>query len=150
MKGFIRTASGVVLPTWIDDNGHMNVAAYMALFDRGTDVLLARCGLRIAQSDLTMVAGRILIEHRKELMQGEPWELWSGVAGAHASHVTVTHRLRGGTSLRAVCDIRGKPFSKQKRAAVTLNDVVLKEVRKLLVAGLVDRFSLSPESVAAG
>jgi acyl-CoA thioester hydrolase len=30
---------GVVLPEWIDNNGHMNLAYYVVLFDQATDLL---------------------------------------------------------------------------------------------------------------
>ena len=109
MKDFILTASGVVSPEWIDRNGHMNVTSYMALFDQGTEILFLKSGLAVSEtdSDITMVAGRIFIEHRKELLEGEEWELWSGFAAIHPSFMTLTHRIRSGSSLRAVCDIRG-------------------------------------------
>lgn len=103
-------------------------------------MLLDSCGFGSPRKELTMVAARILIDHRKELMEGEQWELWSGVVSAHPTYLTVTHRLRGGTSLRAVCDIRGTPFSMRTRAATVLDDVTLKDMGKWIVPGLVDRF----------
>lgn len=142
MKGFILTVSGIVPTGWIDRNGHMNVTSYMALFDQGTDILLQKSGLLAseADSDITVVAGRIFIEHRKELLEGEGWELWSGFAAVHPSFMTLTHRLRGGASLRAVCDIRGAVFSKSTRTAVNLDQERLWQARTLLVPGLADRF----------
>ena len=143
MKGFILTMSGIVPTEWIDKNGHMNVTSYMALFDHGTDVLLQESGLVVsgADSDITVVAGRISIEHRKELLEGEEWELWSGFAAIHPSFMTVTHRLRSGTALRAICDIRGAAFSKCMRTTVILDQESLCKARKLLVPGLADRFA---------
>lgn len=142
MKGFILTLSGIVPTEWIDKNGHMNVTSYMALFDHGTDVLLQESGLVVpgADSDITVVAGRIFIEHRKELLEGEEWELWSGFAAIHPSFVTVSHRLRSGAALRAICDIRGVAFSKCTRTAVVLAPESLCKARNLLVPGLADRF----------
>lgn len=142
MRGFVLTVTGVVPTGWIDRNGHMNVTSYMALFDQGTEVFLQRSGLLApdADSDRTVVAGRIFIEHRKELMEGEGWELWSGFSALAPSFVTVTHRLRGGASLRAVCDIRGAFFSKSTRTAVNLQQEHLGKAGALLVPGLVDRF----------
>ena len=71
MKGFILTAQGIVSPEWIDRNGHMNMTSYMALFDQGTDILFQKFGLAVSEtdSDITMVAGRIYSEHRKELLE---------------------------------------------------------------------------------
>jgi len=142
MKGFILTAQGIVSPEWIDRNGHMNITSYMALFDQGTDILFQKFGLAVSEtdSDITMVAGRIYIEHRKELLEGEEWELWSGFAAIHPSFMTLTHRLRSGSSLRAVCDIRGVVLSKRTRTSTTFDQDSLEKVRTLLVPGLADRF----------
>ena len=144
MKDFILTASGVVSPEWIDRNGHMNVTSYMALFDQGTEILFLKSGLAVSEtdSDITMVAGRIFIEHRKELLEGEEWELWSGFAAIHPSFMTLTHRIRSGSSLRAVCDIRGVMFSKLRRASITFDQDSLGKARALLVPGLADRFEI--------
>ena len=80
MKCFILTLSGTVPAEWIDYNGHMNVASYMALFDQGAKILLQKSELGSPEinSDITIVAGRIFIEHKKELLEGEEWKLWSG------------------------------------------------------------------------
>lgn len=142
MKGFILTVSGIVPTEWIDKNGHMNVTSYMSLFDKGTDSLLQKSGFAVSEidSDITVVAGRIFIEHRKELLEGEKWELWSGFVAIYPSFMTLTHRLRSGASLRAICDIRGAAFSKRTRTAVKLDQEFLWKARTLLVPGLVDRF----------
>ena len=142
MKGFILTAQGIRSPEWINRNGHMNMTSYMTLFDQGTDILFQKFGLAVSEtdSDITMVAGRIYIEHRKELLEGEEWELWSGFAAIHPSFMTLTHRLRSGSSLRAVCDIRGVVLSKRTRTSTTFDQDSLEKVRTLLVPGLADRF----------
>src|SRR5947208_15320456 len=36
---------GEVLPEWIDWNGHLNLAYYVVLFDRATDLLFGELGL---------------------------------------------------------------------------------------------------------
>lgn len=142
MKGFILTVSGIVPTEWIDKNGHMNVTSYMSIFDQGTDMLLQKSGFAVSEtdSDITMVAGRIFIEHRKELLEGEEWELWSGFAAVHPSFMTVTHRLRSGTSLRASCDIRGTAFSIKTRTSTVLDQSILKVATPLVISGIVDRF----------
>lgn len=142
MKGFILTVSGSVPAEWIDKNGHMNVTSYMAIFDQGTDILLQKSGLAVSgnDSDITMVAGRIFIEHRKELLEGEEWELWSGFVAIHPSFMTLTHRLRSGASLRAACDIRGTLFSTKTRVSVVLDQGILKNVASLVIPGIADRF----------
>ena len=140
MKSFFLVDSGLVPMEWIDKNGHMNVVSYMTLFDIATEALLEKCGIGVEGADLTMVAARIMIDYRKELMQGEAWELWSGIVSAQPSYLTITHRLRSAGSQRTVCDIRGMPFSKRTRGAALLNDALLDKVRERIVVGLTDRF----------
>jgi len=142
MKSFLLIDSGTVPMEWIDKNGHMNVVAYMTIFDAATDVLLEKCGVGREGADLTIVAARIMIDYRKELMQGEAWELWSAIIAAQPSYLTITHRLRSAGSQRAVCDIRGVPFSKRTRGTTMLNDALLDKVRERIVVGLTDRFEL--------
>ena len=46
-------ADGVVLPEWIDANGHMNLAYYVVLFDQATDLLYDVLGVGQAYRDTT-------------------------------------------------------------------------------------------------
>jgi acyl-CoA thioester hydrolase len=47
------TFEGVVLPEWIDANGHMNLAYYVVLFDQATDLLYDEIGVGQAYRDAT-------------------------------------------------------------------------------------------------
>ena len=47
------TCEGVVLPEWIDANGHMNLAYYVVLFDQATDLLYDTLGVGQAYRDAT-------------------------------------------------------------------------------------------------
>lgn len=140
MRGFILCDKGCVAGDWIDSNGHMNVTAYMALFDRGTNILLKRCGIGVCNGDLTMVAARIMIDHRREFMPGDCWEMWSGVIAASPTYLTITHRLRSIKSVCTVCDIRGAPFSLETRGTTRFAEDCLAKLYQLIVPGLVDRF----------
>jgi acyl-CoA thioester hydrolase len=44
---------GVILPEWIDANGHMNLAYYVVLFDQATDLLYETLGVGNAYRDAT-------------------------------------------------------------------------------------------------
>lgn len=142
MKGFYFTAKGQVKPEWIDVNGHMNVTAYMSLFDSGTEKLLNRCGIPDISNDITVVAGRVLIDFKKELFEGEDWELWSGIVAVNSTNMTITHRLRSDISLRTICDIQGVSFSKHTRTANSLDKKTLNTMNEFIVPGLIDRFNL--------
>lgn len=143
MKGFVLTLSGTVKSEWIDSNFHMNVSAYMEVFDLGTKILIHKSGLLPyeSDSDTTLVAGRVYIEHKMELLEGDPWGLWSGFACIRPTLVTVAHRLRSGPSLCASCDILGVVFSKKKRASVLLTKRSIDLACAYIVPGLTDRFS---------
>lgn len=140
MKGYLLTDTGVVAKEWIDSNGHMNVTAYMTLFDKATNILLERCGIGTPNGDLTMVAARIMIDHRRELMQDDRWELWSGIISAAPSYITLTHRIRSSKSVNAVCYIRGAPFSIKARQSKHFTEENLSKLSQLIVHGVVDRF----------
>ena len=142
MNGLIMTDSGIVLPEWIDRNTHMNVAYYVVIFDRGIDVLLRKSILSVAGIDkeIAMVASRNLIEYRKELLVGEHWELWSGIVSVDPSYITSIHKIRSGTSTRAVCQIRSSAFSLDTRMATTLKQAPVDIAKKYLLPGIVDKF----------
>jgi acyl-CoA thioester hydrolase len=44
---------GVVLPEWIDVNGHMNMAYYVVLFDQATDLMYDTLGIGQAYREAT-------------------------------------------------------------------------------------------------
>ena len=69
---------GEVLPEWIDWNGHMNLAYYVVLFDRATDLLFDELGLgldyrRIEEKGTFVVETHIRYE--RELLVGEGEEV---------------------------------------------------------------------------
>ncbi|MGB3740155.1 MAG: thioesterase family protein [Pontixanthobacter sp.] len=140
MKGYWNTADGVVVPEWIDRNGHMNMARYAAVFDRACDALLQRSGFASEDGDMTFVAGRLLMNHRRELMLGEEFVVWSGFSHVTADDVVMTHRLTVGQARRATCDIQGTAFSLAKRAKVTLDDRQIARLNTFGVAGLRNPF----------
>ena len=142
MKGYLATGSGTVPREWIDSNGHVNIAHYMALFDRGSETLLERLRRRLgpAPGDFAVVASRIYVEHKNELFEGEPWRLWTGLITLERSFLTLTHRLMSGESLRAKCDIRSVYFSRSTRTSITLDKSALAAAGEFVIAGLSDRF----------
>lgn len=139
MMDFVKTSSGVVSEDWIDSNGHMNVTAYMRLFDHGTAILAREAGITEAR-DLTLVAARMIIHYRKELLVDEAWSLWSGVSSVQPGSLTIVHKLRSTLSVHATCHIKSNGFSKNSRSAILFDTGVLNGLSKFLVPGLADRF----------
>jgi acyl-CoA thioester hydrolase len=70
--------TGHVEPSWIDYNGHMNVAYYHLAFDRATDRFLQQIGLGeeyLQQENGSMFALEDHLVYLKELRQGEPFRV---------------------------------------------------------------------------
>jgi len=68
-----QVAKGVVLPEWIDINGHMNVAYYVLAFDLGVDALWDGLGITseyIEQSAGSTFAVECHITYQRELVEG--------------------------------------------------------------------------------
>lgn len=143
MKGFRKTFQGIVDPAWIDQNNHMNVMWYTWVFDRGCESLLREIGISqdtLRKGEPTVVAGRLYVAHRRELMPGEAFELWSGLVRVKAEFLTFTHRLVSQGQIRAVCDIRSNAFCPLRRMKTELSQERLELAKALMVPGLADRF----------
>ncbi len=74
----------VVLPDWIDYNGHMNVAYYLLAFDHATDDFFDFLGLdadhREAAGGSTF-AGEIHLTYQREVGAGAPLRITSQLLG---------------------------------------------------------------------
>lgn len=144
-RGFNYLQSGLVKPEWIDENGHMNVVHYMRIFDEGTHIMLKLIGLSdksVKKKRYTIVASRINIIHRKELLCGEQWQLASGLLTVTTRYLTLVHRLTSKNTVRAYCYIRGAVFCMDQRGSRTLDDHALDKAKQFVVAGLRDPFEV--------
>lgn len=66
----LRSGPSEIDPAWIDYNGHLNMAYYLVLFDRGIDSLMARVGLvPRADGDATLFAAETQLRYLSELRQ---------------------------------------------------------------------------------
>ena len=77
-SGFIGecVAEGVVLPEWIDVNGHMNVAYYVLAFDLGVDALWEDLGITneyVKNSYGSTFAVGSHVTYQRELLEGDPY-----------------------------------------------------------------------------
>lgn len=63
-----------VLDDWIDYNGHMNVAWYVAAFDQGVDAMFDALGIGedyVSERGLSCFTGEIRVGYISELKRGE-------------------------------------------------------------------------------
>ena len=96
---------GEVLPEWIDWNGHMNLAYYVVLFDRATDLLFDELGLgldyRRIEEKGTFVA-ETHIRYERELLVGEKVRVATRILGSDDKRLHLGHEMfRSATGERA-------------------------------------------------
>ena len=90
------THDDVVIADWIDRNGHLNLAYYLVLFDRATDVLFDRLGIGAAYSaasgySLFVVETHTLYE--RELALGARVRIDCHVLGADEKRLHLAHEM---------------------------------------------------------
>lgn len=90
------TSEGVVLPEWIDANGHMNLAYYVVLFDLATDMLYDALGLgqeyRKATGNSTFTAETHTL-YEREVRLGERVRVVPYILGADAKRLHYFHEM---------------------------------------------------------
>jgi acyl-CoA thioester hydrolase len=87
---------GVVLPEWIDANGHMNLAYYIVLFDQATDVLYDVLGLGQAYRNATPYSTFTAETHtlyERELRVGERVRVVAHLLGADTKRMHYFHEM---------------------------------------------------------
>jgi acyl-CoA thioester hydrolase len=92
----IETYRTKVLPEWIDYNGHMNVAYYTLVFDRGTDGLLDRLDLGADyrhRSNRTIYVAEAHLTYLREVRAGDEVVVRTHLVGADGKRLHVYHRL---------------------------------------------------------
>jgi acyl-CoA thioester hydrolase len=98
--GPLASYAASILPEWIDYNGHMNVAYYVLVFDRGTDGLLDTLGLGAEYrrtTDHTMYALESHVCYLRELQVGNPVQVTTQLVAADAKRLHVFHRMEHAT-----------------------------------------------------
>jgi acyl-CoA thioester hydrolase len=91
-----RVAEGVVLPEWIDVNGHMNVAWYVLAFDLGVDALWDEFGITaeyIEQAAGSTFAVECHITYQQELVEGDPYVVTAQMLGYDDKRIHQFQRL---------------------------------------------------------
>mgnify|MGYP000323949692 CR=1 FL=1 len=88
--------SGVVLPKWIDYNGHMNLAYYVLAFDYATDVFLDYLGLTErfrATHDSSTFAAEIHVSYARELQVGDAFRISTQLIDYDEKRIHYFHRM---------------------------------------------------------
>lgn len=85
-----------VRPEWIDYNGHMNVAYYVLVFDRATDVWFEHLGLGEAyrtRSGSSIFALELHVLYLAELKQGDPLRVTTQLLDHDEKRLHFFHRM---------------------------------------------------------
>ena len=84
-----------VQPEWLDGNGHMNLAYYVLVFDRGTDAWLDLAGLGAAyrQTGRSVFAVESHILYRQEVGAGAPLLVRTRLAAAVGKRIHLLHEM---------------------------------------------------------
>jgi acyl-CoA thioester hydrolase len=87
---------GVVRPEWIDGNGHMNLAWYIALFDWATDAVFEAAGFgeayRLA-SNCGPFAAESHVLYERELLAGECVRVSTLLLASDAKRLHLAHEM---------------------------------------------------------
>jgi len=97
-----------VRPEWIDENGHMNLAFYVTVFDGATDLLWDAIGLGQSYRQATgngTFAVETHVLYRAELLLGDEASVSTQILGADAKRLHLTHEMRRGSALIAQQEI---------------------------------------------
>jgi acyl-CoA thioester hydrolase len=87
---------GVILPEWIDANGHLNLAYYVVLFDQATDLLYDALGVgqtyREATGNSTFTAETHTL-YEREVHEGERVRVVPYLLGADTKRIHYFHEM---------------------------------------------------------
>lgn len=86
----------VVQTDWIDTNGHMNLAYYIVIFDRGTAALFNALGIEKSYQDAKrcgVFAAETHTLYDREVLEGERVRITSQVMGADAKRLHIAHEM---------------------------------------------------------
>jgi len=99
----------IVLPDWVDYNGHMNDAAYAIPFSRAIDAMMAMVGLdeagRVATNH-TIFTLAMQMRYHHEVKQGEPLKVSGQIIEMDAKRIRLYQWLSHGSddTLLATCE----------------------------------------------
>jgi len=89
-------SSGIVLPEWIDINGHMNVAYYLLAFDLGIDNFWARLGITdeyIETSKCSTFAVESHVTYQRELKHDDAFLITTQILAYDGKRIHLFQRM---------------------------------------------------------
>jgi acyl-CoA thioester hydrolase len=116
-----------VQPDWLDSNGHMNLAYYVVVFDRGTDVWLDHAGFAGAYREAgnTVFAVETHTLYRQELRLGAPMTVRSWLIAADSKRLHLAHEMTSDGVLAAMQEVLFVHVSLDTRRVVAMGPAAL-------------------------
>ena len=123
-----------VRPEWLDANGHMNLAYYVLVFDRGTDTWLEAAGLGAAyrQAGRSVFAVESHILYRQEARLGDPLRVRTRAAAAAGKRIHLLHEMHSDSAEVAMQEVMFLHVDLSTRRSVALGDRALAGIAPLL------------------
>ena len=91
-----QSSKEVILPDWIDYNGHMNVAYYVLVFDHATDEFFDFMGLTVefrAAGNVSAFTAEMHVNYIREVKQGDEVFVTTQLLGYDAKRFHYFHRM---------------------------------------------------------
>ncbi len=86
----------VVLPEWLDYNGHMNIAYYVLVFDHATDALIDYLGMDRDYREHRRCSTFVVETHvnfQRELVAGDPLHITTQLLGFDSKRIHYFHYM---------------------------------------------------------
>ena len=95
-NNLLQLHESVVLPEWIDYNGHMNVAFYVLAFDQATDAFLDHIGLDHGyknEANCTTFVVDMNVSYIGEVLEGDPLRFTTQLINSDTKRLHYFHRM---------------------------------------------------------
>ena len=122
-----------VQPDWLDSNGHMNLAYYVVVFDRGSDAWMDMAGFSGSYRDAgnTVFAVETHTLYRQELRRGAVMTVRSWLVAADAKRIHLAHEMTSDGALVAMQEVMFVHVSFATRRVTAMDDTALARLAAL-------------------
>ena len=127
-----------VRPEWLDGNGHMNLAYYVLVFDRGTDAWLDLAGLGgdyRARTGRSVFAVETHTLYRQEVGDGAVLLVRTRLAAVDGKRLHLLHEMMSGGGVTALQEVLFIHVDLATRRSVPLSPCAAARAAALLATG---------------
>ena len=126
-----------VLPEWIDDNGHMNVAYYVLAFDRATDAVYEQIGLSwdyLEQQNHSLFTLAMNVDYHQEVFEGDLLRITTQLLACDNKRLHYFHRMHHGKEgfLSATNECLSMHISMETRRSAPFSDETKRQLNQVM------------------